>query len=228
MWSGPPMSITEALKTYDVDEVKYSTELDAVFSSYVSAKPNSTIFTITSALSPLIRINTERLNSSLLKLSIEQARVIKDEYEIAMIRKANRISSLAHTAVLQKARAAENECELEAVFLERCVAQNAKKMAYPPIFASGKSAAVLHYEANDASTCGKLNMLVDAGAEWGNYASDTVSHRLMPSAPCMSAIVCQLEPGTDENVSFIWTLFQRVAGHLRDCVQDANGMYRYD
>jgi hypothetical protein len=58
-------------------------------------------------------------------------------------------------------------------------------MAYAPIFASGHAAATLHYDANDKPLAEKLNVLVDAGAEWENYASDIV-RLLRPSNPMLS------------------------------------------
>jgi Xaa-Pro dipeptidase len=45
-------------------------------------------------------------------------------------------------------------------------------MAYHPILAAGTAAATLHYVDNNAPLEGKTNLLIDAGAEWSNYASD--------------------------------------------------------
>ncbi|KAK4079124.1 hypothetical protein Trihar35433_229 [Trichoderma harzianum] len=173
IWSGLPTTIDEALKLYDVDEVKYTTEVNATLAHISSSNGTSTIYAINGQVSDHITfIGFENKDFALLKEAIEVSRVVKDEFEVAMIRKANYVSSLAHKAVVEKAKKASNERELEAVFLERCVAHGAKNMAYTPIVASGTAAATLHYITNVAPLAGKQNLLIDAGAEWDNYAAD--------------------------------------------------------
>lgn len=170
------MSIDEALEQYDVDEVKLSTELNSTLAHLGSANPKSTAFAIAEQVSDHVSfISFENKNFDVLKEAIEVARVVKDEFEVAMIRKANHVSDIGHRAVLQKASKATNEREFEAAFLEKCVANGAKQMAYSPIAASGRGAATLHYVANDSPLEGKLILLMDAGAEYNNYASDIVS-----------------------------------------------------
>ena len=114
----------------------------------------------------------DRTELSGLKEAIEECRVVKDEYEIALIRKANEVSAIAHTAVLKAVKRAKNERELEAVFLERCIANGSREQAYHGIVASGTNAATLHYQKNDEELNGRLNLLLDAGGEWRCYASD--------------------------------------------------------
>lgn len=113
-----------------------------------------------------------------------------------MIRKANQISGWGHKAVVERTKTAKNESELEAAFLERCVANGAKEMAYHPILASGRAAATLHYVDNSAPLAGKMNLLIDAGAEWDNYASDIVRRPSNPSLPF---------PPTDGHLLFLLT-----------------------
>jgi Xaa-Pro dipeptidase len=110
-----------------------------------------------------------------LKTAIETSRVVKDEFEVAMLRKANYISGIGHRAVFARAKTAKNEQEFEAAFKERCYSHGVKKMSYDPIAAAGRAAATLHYVGNDAPLDGKLNLLMDAGGEWNNYAADIVS-----------------------------------------------------
>lgn len=160
---------------FDVDEVRLTTEINATLANLGSASPNSTVYAIANQVSDNIAfLEFESKEFSALKHAIEVSRVVKDEFEVAMIRKANQISDVAHQAAVRGTTKAKNERELEAIFLERCVAQGAKEMAYSPIFASGRAAATLHYVKNDEPLDGKLNLLLDAGAEWNNYASDIV------------------------------------------------------
>ena len=172
MWAGLPPSPEEILAKYDVDEVKYTTELNAAL-AHVSTGKKTTVFAIPEQVSDHVSfLEFEDKNFSILKKAIEDTRVVKDDYEIALIAKANEISSAAHKLVLEKVNKVENESELEAAFLGYCVSKGAKEQAYHSIVASGRSAATLHYIPNDAPMGGKLNLLLDAGAEWRCYASD--------------------------------------------------------
>ncbi|RDA90611.1 hypothetical protein CP533_2793 [Ophiocordyceps camponoti-saundersi (nom. inval.)] len=175
LWSGLPVSINEALDRYDVDEVRYTTDVNATLASLAGRqKPaKGTAFAIAGHVSDAITfLGFDATDLVALKAAIDRARVVKDAFEVAMMRKANHISGLAHAAVARRAPHAELERELEATFLERCVALGAREMAYHPILAAGRAAATLHYVDNDARLAGKQNLLIDAGAEWDNYASD--------------------------------------------------------
>jgi Xaa-Pro dipeptidase len=180
IWSGLPVSAEEAKQTYDVDEVKYTTDLNATLahvgasSSAASGKSKrNTVFAIPEQVSDHVTfLGFEDKNFSILKEAIEVTRAVKDEYELALMAKANAISHDAHLAVMKAVKHAKTEPELEAVFLAKCVAAGAKNQAYHGIFASGRAAATLHYVKNDAPLGRKLNLLVDAGAEWSCYASD--------------------------------------------------------
>lgn len=68
---------------------------------------------------------------------MDASRVIKSEYEIHQIRKANEISAQAHRNVLKAIKKLKNECEVEAIFGGTCVALLAKHQAYGIIAASG-------------------------------------------------------------------------------------------
>lgn len=163
-----------------MDEVKYTSEVNDFLSAFSSANPNATVFAIENQVSDHVKLSTfGNRDLTNLKGSIEKARVVKSEYEVAMIRKANQVSGLAHKVVVERAKTAKNERELYASFLETCVSHGGPEMAYHPILAAGRAAATLHYVDNNAPLEGKMNLLVDAGCEWENYASDIVSSLVM-------------------------------------------------
>ncbi|PHH72671.1 hypothetical protein CDD82_5855 [Ophiocordyceps australis] len=168
-----PHSADDALTKYDVDEVKYTTDLNPILTRLAAQSAPSTVYALANQVPDYVTfLEFASKDFSALRPAIETARIVKDEYEVAMMRKANHISGQAHKAVVEAARKAANERQLEAVFVQHCIANAAKEMAYPPIFASGTAAATLHYVDNDKPLDGKLNLLVDAGAEWDNYAAD--------------------------------------------------------
>ncbi|TLS30768.1 hypothetical protein PpBr36_02541 [Pyricularia pennisetigena] len=173
IWSGLPMSASEALQKYDVDEVRYTHEVNAALTSLAEAASSSTVYAIPNQVSDSITfLGFGAKNFDVLKPAIERARVVKTDYEVALIAKANEISSAAHLAVLKRVRHVSNERELYATFLAECISRGAPHMAYHSIVAAGRAAATLHYVKNDEPTAGKLNLLLDAACELNCYASD--------------------------------------------------------
>lgn len=157
---------------YDVDAVRNTSEINEAL-AFDETKAD--FFAISGQVSD--HVTFLKFGSSdfeLLKEAIEECRAIKDEYEIALTLKANEISTIAHTAVLKALKHAKNERELEAIFLERCIANGCREQAYRSVVASGTAAATLHYIKNDEPLGGKLNLLLDAGGEYGCYAADIV------------------------------------------------------
>jgi hypothetical protein len=118
------LSEEEALSLYDVDQVLTT---DQVASSLAHPDSPSTVWAIANQVNDHVTfLAFNDKDFSLLKLAIEECRVIKDEYEVALTRQANAISTIAHTAVLKAIKHAKNERELEALFLERCIANGAR------------------------------------------------------------------------------------------------------
>ncbi|RYO95338.1 hypothetical protein DL766_007527 [Monosporascus sp. MC13-8B] len=173
VWSGLPLSPEEALAKYDVDSVLPSTELNPQLARLGGENPDNTVFAIPDRVSDAVTfIEFGRKDFDILGEAVDECRVIKDEYEIALVRKANIVSGAAHRAVLESVRKASNEYELEGVFIGECLKSGAKKQAYPSIVAAGRAAATLHYVHNDKDLAAKELLLLDAGAEWQNYAAD--------------------------------------------------------
>jgi Xaa-Pro dipeptidase len=172
IWSGLPMSPEEAKAKYDVDDCKTTKDINGHLTSQ-SESAQSTIYAIPEQVSVHITfISYKEKELKQLKTAIEYCRVTKSDYEIALIRKANVISTAAHEAVMKAASKATNECELEAVFLKACVERNAKNQAYHSIVAAGEHAATLHYVHNAAPISDQNLLLLDAGCEVDCYASD--------------------------------------------------------
>lgn len=172
IWSGMPVTAEEAKERYDVDHVLYTTDVNAELAR-LGKGAGTTAFAIPNqVLDTISFIEFDDKNFDLLKGAIERCRVVKDEYEVALTKKANDVSTEAHHAVMRFAKTASNEQELEGLFLQRCFAQGAKEQAYHAIHAAGRAAATLHYVHNNAPLEGKLNVLLDGGAEWNTYASD--------------------------------------------------------
>jgi Xaa-Pro aminopeptidase len=103
---------------------------------------------------------------------IDDMRLIKDDHEIAIMRRAAEISSLAHARAMRASRPGQFEYEIEAELAHEFIKNGARTPAYNHIVASGPNACVLHYnESSRRMEEGDL-LLIDAGCEYLGYASD--------------------------------------------------------
>ena len=107
-----------------------------------------------------------------LRPGADSLRLVKDADEIARMRKAVDISVLGHIAAMQAARPGAWEYEIEAA-LEAAFRRNgAARLGYPSIVGSGPNSTTLHYDVNRRQTRDGDLVVVDAGAEWGQYTAD--------------------------------------------------------
>lgn len=181
---------------YEIDDCKTS---DQVNPFLASTSAPSTVYAIQPQVADHITfLNFQTKNFTLLKPAIESCRVIKSQYELALIRHANAVSTAAHVAVMKAVKHASNEQELEALFLKSCMERGCRNQAYHSIVASGTAAATLHYVKNNAPLKGKLNLLLDAGAEADCYASDItrtfpINGKFSPESRAIYDIVLRMQ-----------------------------------
>ncbi|MDT0553550.1 aminopeptidase P N-terminal domain-containing protein [Urechidicola vernalis] len=112
-------------------------------------------------------------------------RTVKSNEEIAQIRTAASIATAAFKRMLGKANSEMMEYELEAELSYILAKKGATRHAFKPIVASGKNACALHYNTNDAPCKDGDMVLIDFGACYGNYNSDTT--RCIPANGKFSA-----------------------------------------
>ena len=106
------------------------------------------------------------------RATLDDMRLIKDAHEIALMRRAAEISSMAHARAMRSARPGQYEYHVEAELTHEFVRHGARTPAYNHIVASGANACVLHYnDSNRKMQDGDL-LLIDAGCEYEGYASD--------------------------------------------------------
>ena len=173
MISGRLVETNEASYRYDVDQVQYYASLDKDIDHWLKANKDSPVYVLHDSQKPRsLACNSLRLDVERLAWAASAARMVKDEHEIALIRRANEISALAHRRIFENISTLTNETQIEAQFLDECISHDAKHQAYPVIAGSGENIAALHYFSNNASLKGKQLVCLDAGAEWNCYASD--------------------------------------------------------
>jgi Xaa-Pro aminopeptidase len=103
---------------------------------------------------------------------IHEARLLKRPEELAAMRDAIAISADAHKAAMRTARGGMMEWQVEATVDYTFRSRGAAGPSYPSIIASGPNAATLHYINNDREMRTGELLLIDAGCEYGFYASD--------------------------------------------------------
>lgn len=162
------------MEKYDIDEVYYTDELDDVirdWSNYYGGH-GSDIYVLHNDQLPQMPGFHAIIDSESLQPAMNAARMIKDDHEIGLIRKANDISSKAHAKVLANILKLTNEAQVEGLFMDVCISHQAKQQAYNPVAASGPNAGTLHYGANNEDFEDRQLMCLDAGCEFELYASD--------------------------------------------------------
>ena len=103
---------------------------------------------------------------------IGNSRLIKDEHEISLIKKACDISAEAHIAAMKSVKDGDSEQYIESMSIHEFSKRGGRFPAYIPIVAGGENACVLHYVENNQILKGSDLLLVDAGCEYEMYAAD--------------------------------------------------------
>ena len=99
-------------------------------------------------------------------------RLVKEDSELSLMRKSCEIAALTHKAVISMAKVGMSEFDLETMYLNEFKSHGSKDISYTPIVAGGERACILHYIDNNQPIADGELVLVDAGCEWGLYASD--------------------------------------------------------
>lgn len=104
--------------------------------------------------------------------TIHEMRLIKSSAEISVMRKAAEISAQAHIRAMKFCKPGVNEYELEAELTHDFQRHGARFPAYTSIVGSGEHSCILHYNSNNKKIKDGEIVLIDAGCEYQNYASD--------------------------------------------------------
>lgn len=103
---------------------------------------------------------------------MQRLRSVKHPLEVEYMKHAIEISNKMFQRVLKFVKPGVKEYEVEAEVIHEFVRNGATGHSFTPIVASGKNACTLHYIDNaDVCNDGEL-LLLDTGADYGNYISD--------------------------------------------------------
>lgn len=102
---------------------------------------------------------------------INEMRLIKDDFEIALMKVAAQISAQGHIRAMQMVKPGMYEYQLEAE-VNYVFGQHGCVPSYNGIVAGGDNANILHYVENDQLLNDGDLVMIDAGAEYQHYAGD--------------------------------------------------------
>jgi Xaa-Pro aminopeptidase len=184
VWEGHKLTKSEAAAVTGIDHVQWTTDFEASFLELAKQAENIYINTnehyrakvetqtredrfIEWCKQQFPKKNYEKSN-----FNLQGLRGVKDPEEIAHIQQACDITEKGFRRILGFVKPGVWEFEIEAEFSHEFLSNRSKGFAYTPIIASGANSNVLHYIENSQQCKAGELILMDVGAEYGNYASD--------------------------------------------------------
>jgi len=163
----PIQELAERLPDYlsNVDALYFRFGLDRGFDELIFQAVNSVRKRIREGISAPRRVVD-------IALVLHEQRLVKSKSEIKTMAQAAEIANLAFTSAMQIARPGCFEYEIEAEMARVFRSGGGDRPAFGCIVASGPNATFLHYRTNNRRVREDDLILIDAGVEYGYYASD--------------------------------------------------------
>ena len=183
-WEGHKLTLEEACNISGIKTIRFHDEFDAILASlmmhvehvylnlpellkFIPEIPNRNL-----RLAHELKMKFPAHNYERLAPIMRDLRTLKSEEEVTLIRDACNITRDAFKRVLKSVKPGIMEYEVEAEITYEFLKQGARGHAYPPTIASGINACTLHYAENNKTCADGDLLLMDFGAEYGNYAAD--------------------------------------------------------
>ncbi len=103
---------------------------------------------------------------------LDSARLVKDDAELVRLRRAIDITAEGQRAAMQAIRPGMYEYEIEALVEYTFRSLGADRVGFPSIIGSGPNTTTLHYDTNRRRTEPGDLVVMDIGAEYGQYSAD--------------------------------------------------------
>lgn len=185
IWTGIRSGVEGAINGYGADAAFEISKLEEVLPAYLAGHSkllyrlghsesfDHTIISCINRLKSQIRSGTEWPSTITDPGTIlHEMRLIKNEKEIADLKRATAISADGHVAAMRACRPGMYEYELEAVVEYVFRRQGAPSPGYPSIVGAGFNSTILHYNTNQCQVKDGDVVLIDAGAEWELFSGD--------------------------------------------------------
>jgi Xaa-Pro aminopeptidase len=185
VWDGPRAGVDGAKQDYGADDAIAASELDEKLPDLIQDRRRiyyrlghnrqfddrlfSAIDRVRARQRTGVIAPTEIVDPGVI---VHEMRLHKSADEIETMRAAGRITCEAHETAMRRAQPGMREYEVEALLLDTFRRHGSERPAYGSIVGSGPNACVLHYRKNDRRIEAGELLLIDAGCEYGYYASD--------------------------------------------------------
>lgn len=185
-WEGHKLTKDEARKLTGIETVLWTSDFHKILNTMLTMGGAETVYLNTNE-HYRAEVAVETRDSRFIKWMREKyplhkyeriapimskLRSIKSKEEIQQMQIACDITESAFRRVLKFVKPGVKEYEIEAEFIHEFLRRGSRGFAYEPIIASGANSCVLHYvENNKVCKAGDV-LLLDVGAEYGNYNAD--------------------------------------------------------
>ena len=184
IWEGEKHSTEKATALSGINNIQWTSQIDATLHRLILQTRNIYLNTneyvradnsvqtrdsrfIKNCIAKYPLHNYERLAPLMHRL-----RIRKDKEEIKMLQQACDITESGFRRALNFVKPGVGEWEVEAEYAHEFIRHKSKGFAYTPIIGSGKNALCLHYMENNQICEDGAMLLMDVGAEYGNWNAD--------------------------------------------------------
>lgn len=184
IWEGAKLDKEQAFEVSGIKTVYWLSDMEKVLHSLLAevetvylnntehTRANIEVETREQRFGKWFREKYPNYNISRSNPILHTIRAVKEPEEIEQMQRACDITKAGLERVLKFVKPGVKEYEIEAEFAHEFLRRGSRGFAYTPIIASGFNACVLHYIDNDDTCKDGDVILMDVGAEYGNYASD--------------------------------------------------------
>jgi Xaa-Pro aminopeptidase len=174
LWDGERVGVEGAVERYCANAAYPIAELSDRLPGMIAGKNSVSLHGSEKVLEKRIGSMADRYQGKFsfdLDPILHEMRVIKDDWEIAHLKKAVEVTSLAHRRVMSTVRPGQKEYDAQAE-IEYVFMKNGLTTGFSSIVGSGPNAAILHYVHNDRTLQDGDLLLIDVGASSGGYVAD--------------------------------------------------------
>lgn len=221
-WFGDVPGIDGAMKSYGADTAFAFNELEKVLPGLIYGSEkiyydynNEQIQKI---VEPILNRFGEVGPKEIANISpiIHEMRLIKDEEEIKLLRKAVDITCDAHLEAIKSIKPGMYEYEIGAIFSFVFERNGALSKGFAPIIASGPNATIYHYSKQNRQTKNGELIMMDMGAEYLDYTADVtrvvpVNGRYTPEQKELYDVVLSMLEAVISNM--------KTGNSLSDCIR---------
>ncbi|SMD43543.1 Xaa-Pro aminopeptidase [Aquiflexum balticum DSM 16537] len=184
IWEGHKYTKEEALATSGVQNIQWVSNFESVLNTLMALSENVFLNTNEHLRAAVV---VETRDARFIKSCKERyplhhyhrvapimhaLRAVKEKEEIDQMQIACNITEKGFRRILSFVKPGVTEFEIEAEYIHEFIRNRSRGFAYEPIIACGANACVLHYiENKELCKDGDL-ILMDVGAEYGNYNAD--------------------------------------------------------